>query len=345
MKKILLTIAAVLAGFTAVSALDLQGAGASFPYPFYSKVFDAYQKVSGNKVNYQAIGSGGGVKQTLNQVVDFGASDAPMSDSKLKSAPSEILHMPTCLGAVVVSYNVPGVDKIILDADVLADIFLGKVRKWNDKKIKKLNKGVELPSSPIKVIHRADGSGTTFIFTDYLSTVSKDWKNKVGVGKTVHWPVGIGAPQNAGVSAQVKNTEGAIGYVELAYAKKNNLGFASLKNSSGSIITPSLEATSQAANVSLPSDTRVSLVNTGAKEGYPIASFTWLLVYKEQNYKGRSLEQAIETYKTVKYLLTDGQQFASTLDYAPLPKSAQNQALSILDQLTYDGKLLKDLEK
>ncbi len=345
LKKLLLTATTLVALTFSTSAVDLQGAGASFPYPFYSKVFDAYNASVGVKVNYQAIGSGGGVKQTINQVVDFGASDEPVSDSKLKSAPGKLLHMPTCLGAVVVSFNIDGVDKLNLTADVLSDIFLGKIKKWNDKKIAKINKGAKLPAIPINVVHRADGSGTTFIFTDYLSAVSKNWKNKIGKGKTVNWPVGVGAPQNAGVAAQVKNTKGSIGYVELAYAKKNNLPYATMKNKSGNWITPSLEATSLAADTKLPADTRVSLVNSAAKDGYPIVSFTWLLVYQEQNYKGRTQEQAIETYKTVRYLLTDGQKYATSLDYGALPKSAQATALGILETLTYDGKLLKDLAK
>ena len=344
-KTILLAATILIASAASTLAVDLQGAGASFPYPFYSKVFDSYKKTTSVKVNYQAIGSGGGIKQTLNQVVDFGASDKPMSDKKLKAAPGEIFHLPTCLGAVVVSYNLKGTDGLKLNADVLSAIFLGKIKKWNDKKIQKLNKGVKLPNKSIKVVHRADGSGTTFIFTDYLSSVNKKWKNRVGKGKTVDWPVGIGAPQNAGVAAQIKNTEGAIGYIELAYAKNNNLPFATLQNNSKNWITPSLEATSQAANVKLPADTRVSLVDSDAKQGYPIASFTWLLIYKEQNYKGRTQEQAIETYKTVKYLLTTGQNFASELDYAPLPASAKKQALSILDKIEYNGKLVKDLVK
>jgi len=345
MRKLLLAISFLMVSAFNSYAVDLQGAGASFPYPFYSKVFDSYHKISNVKVNYQAIGSGGGIKQTLNQVVDFGASDKPMSDKTLKSAPGKILHMPTCLGAVVVSYNLPGIKSLRLTSDVLSAIFLGNIKKWNDRKIKKLNKGVKLPNKNIKVAHRSDGSGTTFIFTDYLSSVSKKWSNRIGKGKTVAWPVGVGAPQNAGVAAQIKSREGTIGYVELAYAKENNLPFATLKNRSGKWIVPSLKATSQAANVTLPADTRVSLVNSKAKDGYPIASFTWILLYSQQNYKGRTQEQAIETYKTIKYLLTSGQKFTKPLLYAPLPSSAQQKALAILNSIKYNGKLVKDLAK
>ena len=303
-------------------SVDLTGAGATFPYPIYSKWFSDYAAQKGVKINYQSIGSGGGIRQLSEETVDFGASDSPMSDdemSKAKGGP--VLHIPTVLGADVVTYNVPGVTAPLkLTPEVIAGIFSGNIKKWNDTRIASLNSGVTLPSSDILVVHRSDGSGTTYIFTDYLSTAVPSWKASIGKGKEVKWPVGIGAKGNEGVAGQVKQTPGAIGYVELAYAKQNNLPIAAVRNQAGQFVVASVAGvTAAAAGVakSLPENTdyRLSIVNAPGADSYPISSFTWLLVYKQQ-------KDAAKGQKLVDFLnwaLTEGEQSASSLDYAPLP--------------------------
>jgi len=307
---------------TTSGSVDLTGAGATFPYPIYSKWFSDYAAQKGVKINYQSIGSGGGIRQLSEETVDFGASDSPMSDdemSKAKGGP--VLHIPTVLGADVVTYNVPGVTAPLkLTPEVIAGIFSGNIKKWNDTRIASLNSGVTLPSSDILVVHRSDGSGTTYIFTDYLSTAVPSWKASIGKGKEVKWPVGIGAKGNEGVAGQVKQTPGAIGYVELAYAKQNNLPIAAVRNQAGQFVVASVAGvTAAAAGVakSLPENTdyRLSIVNAPGADSYPISSFTWLLVYKQQ-------KDAAKGQKLVDFLnwaLTEGEQSASSLDYAPLP--------------------------
>ncbi len=303
--------------------VKLNGAGATFPYIIYSKWFDLYHKKTGIEFNYQSIGSGGGVKQVTEGTVDFGASDAFLSDEQLSEIKgkrgTEVLHIPTVMGAVVVSYNLPSVgDGLQLTPDVLADIFLGKVKMWNDGRIKKINKGKNLPKRPILVVHRSDGSGTTSIFTDYLSKVSKNWEKKVGMGKAVNWPIGLGGKGNDGVAGLVKQTEGSIGYVELAYAVQNNLPYASLKNKAGQYVKPSFEAVSAAAAGFLndmPADLRVSIVNASGKDSYPIAGLTWLLVY--QNMKDKTKAKALHDF--LLWALDEGEQYAKGLHYAPLP--------------------------
>ncbi len=324
LKKILsLTAAGLLALASLASAETLiNGAGATFPYPLYSKWFSEYAKIDPSvKFNYQSIGSGGGVKQITAQTVDFGASDAFLSDAELKAAPGKLLHIPTVMGAVVVTYNVPGVSKgLKLKAEDVADIFLGKITKWNDPRIADDNKGVALPDKPIIVVHRSDGSGTTSIFTDFLCGVSTEWKNKVGQGKSVKWPVGLGGKGNEGVAGQVKTTQYTIGYVELAYAFENKLPYATLRNKSGSWVEPSIMTTSAAAAAAvknMPADYRISLVNQPGKDAYPIVGFTWLLVYQDQKDKAKGK-------KLVEFLnwsLHKGQKMASPLLYAPLPEN------------------------
>lgn len=318
----------------------LLGAGATFPYPLYSKMFKNYYKQTSTKVNYQAIGSGGGIKQMYSQTVDFGGSDAFMSDKELSKASGKILHIPTCLGAVVLSYNLPGKPKLKLTGDVIAKIFLGKIKKWNDRRIKKLNPNVKLPKMKITVVHRSDGSGTTFIFSDYLKKVSKTWAKKIGRGKSLNWPVGIGGKGNPGVAGYIKQLPGSFGYVELIYALKNNMPYALLKNKSGNYINPSLESVSLAANIDIPDDTRVSITDTDAKKGYPISSFTWMIFYQEQHYKNRSLKQAQNTIKLLNWVVHEGQQYNKSLDYAPLPTAAVKKAEKIIKSATYDGKAL-----
>ena len=302
----------------------LNGAGATFPYVIYSKWFDVYHQKTGIEFNYQSIGSGGGIKQVIEGTVDFGASDAPMSETQMKQVKdkqgTEILHIPTVMGAVVVTYNLPGVKKgLKITPDVLAGIYLGTITKWNDSKITSDNKGIKLPNEAIFVTHRSDGSGTTNIFTGYLSKVSNSWQKKVGQGTAVNWPVGLGGKGNEGVAGLVKQTEGSIGYVELAYAEKNALPYAALKNKAGNFVMPTFDAVSAAAAgfiKDMPEDLRVEITNADGKDSYPISGFTWLLVY--QNMKDKSKAKAIVDF--LKWAVTDGEKYAKDLYYAPLPK-------------------------
>lgn len=303
-------------------SVDLTGAGATFPYPIYSKWFSDYAKLTGVRINYQSIGSGGGIRQLSEGTVDFGASDSPMSDEEMANAKGgPIIHFPTVLGADVITYNLPGVSAPLkLTPDVIAAIFMGRIKKWNDGRIASLNPGVSLPGQDILVVHRSDGSGTTYIFTDYLSTAVPAWKTSVGKGKEVKWPVGLGAKGNEGVAGQVKQTPGSVGYVELAYAKQNNLPIAAVRNKAGQFVAASVPAvTAAAAGVAsaLPANTdyRVSIVDAPGADSYPISSFTWILVYQRQR-------DAVKGKKLVDFLnwaLTDGEKEAVTLDYAPLP--------------------------
>jgi phosphate transport system substrate-binding protein len=316
--------------------VDLTGAGATFPYPIYSKWFSDYAAKTGVKINYQSIGSGGGIRQLSEQTVDFGASDSPMSDDELSKAKGgPVLHIPTVLGADVVTYNLPGVSAALkLTPDVIAGIFLGTIKKWNDPKIASLNSGASLPNQDILVVHRSDGSGTTYIFTDYLTTAAPAWKS-VGKGKEVKWPVGVGAKGNEGVAGQVKQTPGAVGYVELAYAKQNNLPIAAVRNQAGKFVAASVPAVTAAAAGAvskLPANTdyRISIVNAPGADSYPISSFTWILVYQHQRdaTKGKKLVDFLN------WALTDGEAEASSLDYAPLPSdmaAAVKQRLTTID--------------
>lgn len=315
------------------------GAGATFPYPLYSKMFDVYHTAFGTKVNYQSIGSGGGIKQLQERTVDFGASDAPMNDEQISKSPAPIVHIPICLGAVVVTYNLPGVtDTIKFSPDVVADIYLGKITKWNDKKIAKLNPGVKLPDLAIAVIHRSDGSGTSYVFTDYLSKVSKEWSDKVGKKTSVDWPAGLGAKGNEGVTGMVKQTPGGIGYVELAFAAKNNLPVGELQNKSGKYVPATLQSVTAAANVEIPADMRVSITNTDAADGYPISSFTYVLVYADQSYNNRDEAKAKDLTKLIGWMLHDGQQYTQPLNYAPLPADVVKRAEDILKSVKFGDK-------
>ncbi|HXE95759.1 MAG TPA: phosphate ABC transporter substrate-binding protein PstS [Dongiaceae bacterium] len=324
LKKItIFAIACLMATACLVNAETLiNGAGATFPYPLYSKWFSEYAKIDPSvKFNYQSIGSGGGIKQITAQTVDFGASDKFLSDDELKAAPGKLLHIPTVMGAVVVTYNLPGVPKgLKLNSEDVANIFLGKITKWNDKRIADDNPGVNLPDKAIMVVHRSDGSGTTSIFTDYLSGVNGEWAQKVGKGASVKWPVGLGGKGNEGVAGQIKTTQYTIGYVELAYAFENKLPFATLKNKAGSWVEPSIQSTSAAANAAIkhmPADYRISLVNQPAKDAYPIVGFTWLLVYQDQKDKLKGKKVA----EFLNWSLHKGQKMAAPMLYAPLPES------------------------
>ncbi|HEV2178687.1 MAG TPA: phosphate ABC transporter substrate-binding protein PstS [Gemmatimonadaceae bacterium] len=321
------------------AGVDLTGAGATFPYPIYSKWFSDYAKETSIKINYQSIGSGGGIRQLSEHTVDFGASDAPMSDDELAKAKGPIMHFPTVIGAVAVTYNLPSLQSPIrLTGDVLADMFLGHITKWNDSRIKAVNPGVALPATDVLVVHRAEASGTTYIFSDYLSAVSPDWAKAPGKGKELSWPVGIGAKGNEGVAGQVKQTPGAIAYVELAYANQNNLPTAQIKNASGAFVAPSIEsATAAAAGTAdkLPNNTdyRISIVNAPGADAYPIASFTWLLVYRNQTdaTKAKKLKDFLHWY------LHSGEGTAASLDYAPLPDVMKSRLDARVDSVTVGG--------
>lgn len=318
----LVLLASVATAGQASAEMLINGAGATFPYPIYSKWFSEYAKVDPSvKFNYQSIGSGGGIKQITAGTVDFGASDKFLSDKELQAAPGKLIHIPTVMGAVVVTYNLPGVAKgLKLKSEDVADIFLGKITKWNDKRISDDNPGVNLPNEPIIIVHRSDGSGTTSIFTNYLCGVSQEWNGKVGTGASVKWPVGLGGKGNEGVAGQVKNTRNSIGYVELAYAFENKLPYAYLQNKSGVFVEPSIKTTSAAAAgavKNMPADYRISLVNQPGKDSYPIVGFTWLLIYEHQ-------KDAVKGKKLVEFLkweLHKGQKMAAPLLYAPLPES------------------------
>ncbi len=324
--------------------LQLNGAGATFPAVIYSKWFDEYKNMTGVQFNYQAIGSGGGIKQITEGTVDFGATDGPMNDKQLNEAKSkqktDILHIPTVMGAVVVAYNVPGVSGLNLDGTTLADIFLGKILKWNDAAIKKLNPKLNLPNATIVVAHRSDGSGTSFIFTDYLSKVSKEWETKVGKGTSVNWPVGLGGKGNDGVAGLVKQTEGAIGYVELAYAVQNKIAYANMKNKAGKFVEATFESVSAAAEgaaKNMPADLRVSITDPDGKNSYPISGFTWLLIY--QNMKDEAKARAL--VKFLKWAMGKGQSFATELYYAPLPKAVAKMCEKNIATITANGKKIK----
>jgi len=318
-------------GATASAQMMINGAGATFPYPIYSKWFDAYAKVDPSvRFNYQSIGSGGGQKQILSQTVDFGASDGPMTDDNLAKAPGKLLHIPTVAGADVVAYNLAGSPALKLDADTIAGIFLGVVKKWNDPKIAASNPGVKLPDQEIVVVHRSDGSGTTYIWTDYLSKISPEWKTKVGTNTSVNWPTGIGGKGNEGVAGQVKQTPGALGYVELIYAVQNKMPYADVKNAAGTFVKPTLESiTAALATAEIPDDFRFSMTNAPGKEAYPIAGATWLLVYQQQKdpAKGKKLVEFL------KWAAKDGEKMAKDLNYAPLPESVQQRVLTRIDEI------------
>ena len=324
---------AATGGAAAAARIQINGAGATFPYPIYSKWFSEYNKLHPNvEINYQSIGSGGGIRQVTAQTVFFGATDGPMTDEQLTSAPGPVLHFPTVLGAVVPVYNLPGfAQELKFSGPVLADIYLGRVKKWNDRAIAGLNPGVTLPATDITVVHRSDGSGTTFIYVDYLSKVSPEFKSRVGVNTSVNWPVGVGGKGNEGVSGMVSQTPGSIGYVELIYALQNKISFGAVQNVAGEFIKASPEAvTRAAAGATVPDDFRVSITNAPGAGAYPISSFTWLLMFEKPAEK----DKAKVMVDFVKWALTDGQAFATELGYAPLPDAVVKRELAAVDRIT-----------
>jgi len=327
-------VAATLGAVVAGQSVQITGAGATFPYPIYSKWFDEYHKQHPDvQINYQSIGSGGGIRQITNQTVFFGATDGPMTNDQLLAAPGKILHFPTVLGADVPVYNIPGVTaELKFSGPLLADIFLGKITKWNDPAIAKLNPGVNLPGTDITIVHRADGSGTTYIWVDFLAKVSEEWKKKVGVATSVNWPTGVGGKGNEGVAGLVTQTPGSLGYVELIYALQNKISYGSVQNMAGEFVKAdvnSVTAAAAEAATKMPPDFRVSITNAPGKGVYPISSFTWLLLYENPKDKA----QAKVMVDFIKWMLADGQKFAAGLGYAPLPDAVVKLELAAIAKI------------
>ncbi len=321
-------------------AQELSGAGATFPQPFYNVVFENFSKINGDIVAYGGIGSGGGVRNLRDKIVDFAGSDAFLSDKEMEEM-NPVVHIPTCMGAVVVAYNLDGVNQLNLFGDLIADIFAGKVTMWNDERIKALNPDVTLPNESIIPVYRSDGSGTTFVFTDYLSKVSTQWAENYGSGKSVSFPVGQAAKGNPGVAGVISQTKNSIGYVGSEYAFAQNIPYAFVENQCGEFVEPNAKSISAAASGEIPADTRTSITNSDAAGAYPISCFTWIIIYKEQNYAKRSKEQAVATLDLMQYILSsESQQLTSEVHYAPLPNKAVELSLKNLKSVTYDGEPL-----
>ena len=329
----MLVLLCALFALPALAQTTLNGAGATFPYPMYSKWFSEYHKLHPDiQINYQSIGSGGGIRQVINGTVDFGASDGPMTDDMLKEAKTKILHMPTVLGADVPAYNIPGVTaELKFTPDALAGIFLGKITKWNDKALTSVNPGVNLPDRDIIVVHRSDGSGTTYIWTDYLSKISPEWQSQVGKGTSVKWPIGLGGKGNEGVAGSIRQLQGSIGYVELIYAVQNNITYGSVRNAAGNFVKASLDSVTAAAASApkMPADFRVSITNAPGKDAYPISSFTWLLIPAQSKdaAKGKILADFLN------WMVTDGQKMTAALSYAPLPEGVVQKEKDAIKQV------------
>ncbi|MGA8509963.1 MAG: phosphate ABC transporter substrate-binding protein PstS [Candidatus Sulfotelmatobacter sp.] len=333
MRRTMLVLACALFALPTIAQTTLNGAGATFPYPMYSKWFSEYHKLHPEiQINYQSIGSGGGIRQVINGTVDFGASDGPMTDDMLKEAKTKILHMPTVLGADVPAYNIPGVTaELKFTPDALAGIFLGKITKWNDKAITSANPGVNLPDKDIIVVHRSDGSGTTYIWTDYLSKISPEWQSQVGTGTSVKWPIGLGGKGNEGVAGSIRQLQGSIGYVELIYAVQNHITYGSVRNTAGNFVKASLDSVTAAAASApkMPADFRVSITNAPGKDAYPISSFTWLLIPAQSKdaAKGKILADFLN------WMVTDGQKMTAALSYAPLPEGVVQKEKDAIKQV------------
>ena len=350
MKKLFVSMAVVAMGWMMASCagnskgganeetVELSGAGATFPLPFYNMSFEGFATQTGNTVSYGGIGSGGGVRNLKDGIVDFAGSDAFLSDEEMKDM-QPVVHIPTCMGAVVMAYNLPEVKALNLSGEVIADIFAGNIKKWNDPKIVALNAGTQMPDKDIIPAYRSDGSGTTFVFTDYLTKVSQNWKDKYGSGKNVDFPVGLAAKGNPGVAGVIAQTPYSIGYIGSEYAFAQNIPYASVQNARGEIVKPSTESISAAASGEMPQDTRCSITNADAAGAYPISCFTWLIIYKEQNYAGRTEQEAKVTLDLLQYMLSDSiQKTTTTVHYAPLPEKAVKLSLENLKQVTFDGK-------
>ena len=348
MKKIIQSVMTLVIAIAMVScsgnsnkdgreAQELSGAGATFPLPFYNVVFEQFGQVNGDQVAYGGIGSGGGVRNLRDKIVDFAGSDAYLSDKEMAEM-APVVHIPTCMGAVVVAYNLDGVDELKLTGELVADIFAGEVKMWNDTRLAELNPDVKLPNEPIIPVYRSDGSGTTFVFTDYLTKVSPMWASKYGAGKSVNFSFGQAAKGNPGVAGVIKQTKNTIGYVGSEYAFAQNIPYASIQNQRGEFVLPSSATISAAASGEIPVDTRCSITNADAVGAYPISTFTWMIIYKEQNYSDRTKEQAIATLDLLKYILSDeAQNITSEVHYAPLPAKAKELSMTNLKAVTYDG--------
>ena len=351
MKKIFLSIVALTFAIAMTScggntnngarkAQQLSGAGATFPLPFYNVVFEQFAEVNGDAVAYGGIGSGGGVRNLRDKIVDFAGSDAFLSEKEMSDM-NPVIHIPTCMGAVVLAYNLEGVDELRLTGEVIADIFAGEIKMWNDERIKELNPQALLPSEAIIPVFRSDGSGTTFVFTDYLNKVSPMWASRFGAGKSVNFPAGQAAKGNPGVAGVIKQTKNSIGYVGSEYAFAQKIAYAKIQNQQGEFVAPSSASISASASGDIPSDTRTSITNSDAKGAYPISTFTWMIIYKEQNYSDRSKEQAIATLDLIQYILSDeAQKITAYVHYAPLPEKAKEISLSNLKTVTYNGEAI-----
>lgn len=321
-------------------AQELSGAGATFPLPFYNVVFEKFAQINGDAVAYGGIGSGDGVRNLRDKIVDFAGSDAFLSDKEITEM-DPVIHIPTCMGAVVLAYNLDNISDLKLSGDVIADIFAGEIKMWNDARIATLNPNVNLPNEAIIPVFRSDGSGTTFVFTDYLSKVNQSWKSKYGTGKSVNFPSGQAAKGNPGVASVIKQTKNSIGYVGSEYAFAQKIPYAQIQNAKGEFVSPSSMTISAAASGEIPADTRCSITNSDADGAYPISTFTWMIIYKEQNYSGRSREQAISTLDLLKYILSnEAQSITSEVHYAPLPTKAKELSLKNLETITYNGVAL-----
>ena len=351
MKKILYSIVTVALAVCMVScgnsngnggrkAQELSGAGATFPLPFYNVVFEQFSQANGDVVAYGGIGSGGGVRNLRDKIVDFAGSDAFLTEKEMEQMPA-VIHIPTCMGAVVLAYNLPGVNDLTLSGEVVAEIFAGQITKWNDPKITALNAGVSLPDETIIPTFRSDGSGTTFVFTDYLTKVSPMWAAQYGAGKSISFPVGQAAKGNPGVAGVVAQTKNSIGYVGSEYAFAQKIAYAKMVNQRGEVVEPSAQSISAAASGEIPADTRCSITNSDAAGAYPIATFTWMIIYKEQNYSNRSVEQATATLDMLQYILSDeAQKITSEVHYAPLPAKAKELGIANMKSVTYNGETI-----
>ena len=352
MKKIFLSVIGMVIALAVTScggaankdgarkAQELSGAGATFPLPFYNVVFEQFAEVNGDAVAYGGIGSGGGVRNLRDKIVDFAGSDAFLTEKEMADMPA-VIHVPTCMGAVVLAYNLEGVDNLNLSGELIANIFAGNITMWNDARIAALNPDAKLPAEAIIPAFRSDGSGTTFVFTDYLSKVSPMWKEKFGAGKSVNFPSGQAAKGNPGVAGVVKQTKNAIGYVGSEYAFAQKIPYARIMNQRGEIVEPTAASISAAASGEIPADTRCSITNSDAAGAYPISTFTWMIIYKEQNYSDRSKEQAVATLDLLQYILSDeAQKITSEVHYAPLPAKAKELSIANLKTVTYDGTVI-----
>ena len=351
MKKILLSIVTLTFAIVLAScgsntndnsrkAQELSGAGATFPLPFYNAVFEQFAETKGDAVAYGGIGSGGGVRNLRDKIVDFAGSDAFLTEKEM-SQMDPVIHIPTCMGAVVLAYNLEGVEELRLTGEIIADIFAGNIKMWNDERIKSLNPQALLPNEALIPVFRSDGSGTTFVFTDYLTKVSQMWASKFGAGKSVNFPVGQAAKGNPGVASVIKQTRNSIGYVGSEYAFAQKIAYAKIQNQDGEFVAPSSASISAAASGDIPADTRTSITNSATKGAYPISTFTWMIIYKEQNYSDRSKEQAMATLDLIQYILSDeAQKITAFVHYAPLPTKAKEISLANLKTVTYNGEAI-----